>query len=59
LKKTSIAATRGADTLVDKTQESGAHSIAWEAKNGLSSGVYFYQIKATDFVAVRKCLLAK
>ena len=47
------------DTLVDKTQASGAYSIAWEAKNALSSGVYFYQLKATDFVAVRKCLLTK
>ena len=34
--------------LLDRTQGAGNHSINWNAQN-LSSGVYFYEIKAASF----------
>ncbi len=36
----------------------GEHKVVWDAGN-ISSGVYYYQIKAGHFVTVKKCLLLK
>ncbi|MFC1568989.1 NosD domain-containing protein, partial [bacterium] len=45
-------------TLVDKKQPAGKYRVMWDAF-AVSSGIYFYQIKAGDFMAVRKMGLVK
>jgi len=45
-------------TLVDQIQQSGRHSVSWDASN-LASGVYIYRIQAGDFVQSKKMLLMK
>ena len=45
-------------TLIDKTQPAGSYSVNFNAKN-LSSGVYFYQIIADNWVSTNKMLLVK
>jgi Secretion system C-terminal sorting domain len=45
-------------TLVDAVEEPGYKSIQWDATE-LASGVYFYRLRAGDFVQTRKLLLAK
>lgn len=45
-------------TLVNDEKESGNYTVEFNASY-LSSGVYFYQLKAGDFVQTRKMLLAK
>ncbi|MCH7761405.1 DUF1929 domain-containing protein [candidate division TA06 bacterium] len=44
-------------TLVDEDLMAGYHSILWNAP--VSSGVYFYRIKAGDFVSTRKMVLLR
>jgi len=46
------------ETLASKTQEPGLHSIQWSAAN-VPSGMYFYQIRAGEFVQTRKMVLLK
>jgi hypothetical protein len=45
-------------TLVHKKQSAGKYSVIFNARD-LASGVYFYQLKAGDFVQVRKFVLMK
>lgn len=45
-------------TLVNDEKESGNHAVEFNASY-LSSGVYFYQLKAGDFVQTHKMLLTK
>ena len=45
-------------TLVNEVKETGAYSVDWNAAS-LSSGIYFYQMKAGDFVTVKKLVLLK
>ncbi|MCF8412818.1 MAG: S8 family serine peptidase [Melioribacteraceae bacterium] len=45
-------------TLVDKIENAGAHSVAFDASK-LTSGVYFYQIRANGFVNMKKMILVK
>ena len=45
-------------TLVDGTIAAGSHSVSLDASY-LSSGLYFYEIRAGSFEAVRKMLLMK
>lgn len=45
-------------TLVNKVQEAGSYKVNLDASQ-LASGVYFYRIKANDFVAIKKMLLMK
>ncbi|MBK9096868.1 MAG: right-handed parallel beta-helix repeat-containing protein [bacterium] len=56
------------ETLVDKEMESGYHEVNFSAKGGsasggdalnLASGVYLYQLLASEHVAVKKMLLLK
>lgn len=42
--------------LVNKTQNSGSYSVKWDVNNELS-GMYFYKIKAGNFIEVKKCIL--
>ncbi len=50
-------------TLVSENQTIGNHKITWDGKDGsgndVSSGVYFYQLKAKDFTSSRKMVLIK
>jgi hypothetical protein len=49
--------------LTDAVYPAGIHRVAWDGHNDLgapvTSGVYFYQIRAGDFVATRKMLLLR
>ncbi len=45
-------------TLVNNYQSPGSYSVTFEAK-GLASGLYFYSLKAGNFVSVKKMMLIK
>ena len=45
-------------TLVDEYKSSGFYEVEFDAAS-LSSGVYFYELKAGDFLAVKRMLLMK
>jgi hypothetical protein len=49
--------------LVKEVMDAGSHEIEWESKNNLgykvSSGIYFYQLKAGGFNQVKKMQLIK
>ncbi|MCK4696071.1 MAG: T9SS type A sorting domain-containing protein, partial [Candidatus Cloacimonetes bacterium] len=50
-------------TLVSKVLPAGEHSIIWNGRdfngNRVSSGVYFYKLKAGDYQEVKKMMLVK
>jgi hypothetical protein len=46
------------ETLVNEEKPSGTYEITWYAEN-LPSGVYFYQLKAGDFIHSKKMVLLK
>jgi hypothetical protein len=50
-------------TLEDEMRLSGEHTVLWNGVNShgrpVSTGVYFYRIKASDFVETKKMLLLK
>ena len=46
------------ETLVNEEKPAGTYEIKWSAAN-LPSGVYFYQLKAGDFVSSKKMILLK
>lgn len=46
------------ERLVNQKQEPGFYSVNWNAQN-VSTGVYFYQIRADGFQQVKKMLLIK
>jgi glycerophosphoryl diester phosphodiesterase len=45
-------------TLIDESKEAGYHSIVFNG-NSLASGLYFFKIKAEDFVQTKKMMLIK
>lgn len=45
-------------TLVNENKPTGSYSITWNAR-GMASGVYFYRLKAGNFVATKKLLLIR
>jgi len=45
-------------TLVDEIQDAGFRSVGFDGK-GLSSGVYFYRLRAGDFVQTKKLILVR
>jgi len=45
-------------TLIDEVQEPGEQSVQWQA-SGSPSGVYFYTLRAGDFVESKKLLLLR
>lgn len=46
------------ETLVSQHRNAGKYQVQWDA-SGYSSGLYFYQIAAGDFTAIRRCVLLK
>ncbi len=50
-------------TLQNEYQTQGEHSITWNGTDDLGikvgAGVYFYQLKAGDFIETRKMVLVK
>ena len=44
--------------LVNGTVKAGRHTITWNADN-VASGVYFYKVKADNFITTRKMILIK
>ncbi len=46
-------------TLVNEYKPAGKYDIEFSATDGLPSGVYFYQLKAGDFVHTKKMILLK
>jgi hypothetical protein len=49
---------RQVKTLVNEYKQAGTYQVSFNA-DGLSSGVYFYQLRAGDFVATKKFILLK
>jgi len=49
---------REIEVLINQNQAAGYYNVRWDASR-FSSGVYFYKIKAGDFVKMEKCLLIK
>jgi len=49
---------REVNVLVNEIKKAGYYSVEWNG-NQLSSGIYFYQMKAGDFTAVKKMMLIK
>ncbi len=45
-------------TLVDKEQSTGEYEVEFDG-NGLSSGIYFYQLKNEGFISTKKMILLK
>jgi parallel beta-helix repeat protein len=45
-------------TLVDKKQLAGSYTVQWDA-SGFATGVYYYQLKAGDFIETRKMVLLR
>jgi hypothetical protein len=45
--------------LVNKEMKAGKHSIEFNAANTLASGTYFYELRAGDFVSIKKLMLMK
>ncbi len=49
--------------LADRTQDSGDYTVSWDGTDGdgrrVSSGVYFYRLRAGSFTATRKMVMLK
>ena len=45
-------------TLLNEKQKAGEHVVEWNAKD-FASGIYFYRIRAGEFVSTKKMLLIK
>jgi len=50
-------------TLVDEVRDAGSHEAIWEGTNsrgaGVSSGIYFYEMKTKGFSATKKMILLR
>lgn len=49
---------REIETLINEEKPAGTYEITWYPE-GLPSGVYFYQLKAEDFIQTKKMILLK
>jgi len=54
---------QGVRVLVDEVKKSGSHQVRWDGTDGcghrVTSGVYFYRLKAGEFIQTRKMLLLR
>ena len=46
------------ETLVNEEKQTGTYDITWYAEN-LPSGIYFYQLKADNYVETKKMILLR
>jgi len=46
------------ETLVNRQQRAGTYQVRWDARN-ISTGIYFFKIKAGDFQQARKMMVIK
>ncbi len=50
-------------TLVNEQKEPGRYTVEWDGRNDegahVSSGVYFYRLRATEYVEIKKLILLK
>ena len=47
-------------TLVDKEQSAGSYEVELNSNSfNLSSGIYFYRLKANDYISIRKLMILK
>jgi len=50
-------------SLVNMRQPGGAYSVVWDGRNAqgaqVANGIYFYELQAGEFRALRKMMLAK
>jgi flagellar hook assembly protein FlgD len=50
-------------TLISEDMKAGMHTVRWNGLNDrgqqVSSGVYFYQVKTSDQIAIRKMMLVR
>jgi len=46
------------ETLVSEVQDAGQHQITWDA-SGFTSGIYYYRIKSSDFMDIKKMILLR
>jgi len=49
---------REVETLVDEPASAGTYEVKWDASK-IASGIYFYKIVTSDFVATKKMILIK
>ena len=49
---------REVSVLVNERRDAGVHEVKFDA-SGFSSGVYFYRLRAGDFVETRKLVLVR
>jgi hypothetical protein len=49
---------REISTLVNEERQAGIYRVTWDASK-LPSGVYFYRLRAGDFVETKKMVLTK
>ena len=45
-------------TLLNEAKQPGVYTVSWDA-SGMASGMYFYRLSTTDFVATRKLMLVR
>ena len=45
-------------TLINEKQPAGLHQVEWDASS-FASGLYYYRIKAGEFVDVKKMILLR
>jgi hypothetical protein len=45
-------------TLLSSSQQAGTHSVVWDARE-VSSGIYFYKLKANEFSEIKRMILLK
>jgi hypothetical protein len=50
---------REIETIVNGYYEAGSHSTLYIINSSLSSGVYFYQLKAGKYLETKKMILLK
>jgi hypothetical protein len=45
-------------TILNEYKQAGTYRITWNAQN-ISSGIYFFMLKAENIVLIKKCVLLK